>query len=214
MTTESYFNELNEAIEFSKEIGLKIPQKIVFDTNKRYFTKDGNIKLINLYTKIFQSKLKTKSDMAMFALGMIANCSPFHYFMKKYIDKEFGCSSYLTVGYIMFNTDGKTFHKITQSDIENSLNNSQFPKDHHVWLTLDSGEILDMTFPITYQSINDKDFTSKLEAGELEIGFNNRHVSEFLHSMSYKPVIIGDEFFTRIGFNLKDVSSGLYKKYM
>lgn len=215
MTTESYIKEFNQAINFARDMDLQAPKNVTFDMNKRYFTEQGNAKLLKLYDNIFQSKLNTRLDMKLFALGMIANCSPFHYFLKKHIDKQLGCISYLTVGYILFDDEnGKTYHKITTNDIKESLANSKLPKDHHVWLTLDSGEILDMTFSISFQSINDEDFNSKLESGELEINFINRHIDDFKHSMTYKPVIIGSDFFSKIGWDLEAVSYGMYNKYM
>lgn len=215
MTIDSYFRELDEAIEFSNKMQLELPEKINFNFNKRYFTDEGNNKLIKVYNEIFQSKLKTIHDMYEFALGMIANCSPFHYFLKEYVENKLGCKSYFTIGYILFdNEDGKTFHKITQDNVEKCLNNSEFPKDHHVWLTLDSGEILDMTFPLTYSSINDKNFNDNLEKGEIGISFINRHINDFKHSMTYKPVLIGDDFFNKIGFSLKDISEVIYNKYI
>ncbi|XPV67767.1 MAG: hypothetical protein ACNI25_10615 [Halarcobacter sp.] len=215
MTIDSYFKELNEAIDFTDSMGLKLPKKINFDYDKRYFTEEGNYKLIKVYNDIFQSKLINVSDMYEFALGMIANCSPLHYFLKKYLDKELGCKSYFTIGYILFDDEkGNSYHKITQEIVKDCLNNSKFPKDHHVWLTLDSGEILDLTFPLTYSSIHDKNFNNSLEQGKIGISFINRHINDFQHSMTYKPILIGENFFSKIGFDLEDISYVMYNKYI
>jgi len=50
MTRESYVKEFNEAIDFAKDMDLKVPENITFDMNKRYFTEQGNTKLLNFRT--------------------------------------------------------------------------------------------------------------------------------------------------------------------
>jgi len=154
-----------------------------------------------------KKKIDGQPEFVPLALSIIANCGPFHNYMKPIIEQAFNCKSFLTLGYIKLSKteDEKTYHKFELTDIEESISsNKEFPHNHHIWLTLDSGEILDMTFLMSFRSVNDEEAFYQTVATEgLPLEFINKHYSQLTEGMEYKPLYVGEDVLNKAGYNLK-----------
>lgn len=197
-----YGREFEQAINNTKSLGVSI-DAIKLDKNVYFSDKsEPPAEIIEILHRL--AKEKAQEGMPYYlplALSIISNCGPFHFYMKPVIEKIFNCKTYITSGYIEIGES--SFHKFDLEQIKESLTTKRLPSNHHIWLTLDSGEILDMTFPITYFSINDNvNFMNNLQEG-LPIGFINAHPSKFVGGMRYHPVIIGDEVLKQAGHDLE-----------
>lgn len=207
----NYDTEFQNAIENTINIGANLDNFTL--TDKRYFKQDMTMFSDNIVKTLMwlkdKKKVDNKPEFIPLAFSIIANCGPFHNYMKPIIEKVFNCKSYLTLGYIKLSKvedkEEKTYHKFEMSDIEESISlNKKFPHNHHIWLTLDSGEILDMTFLMTYRSVDDKEgFYKTVETEGLPLEFINKHYSELTEGMEYKPMYIGEDLLNKAGYNLK-----------
>jgi hypothetical protein len=211
----NYDEEFQGAICNTKKTGVKI-DGIKFK-DKRYFKQDMSLFTEKIVSTLMwlrdRKKLAGQPEYLPLALSIIGNCGPFHNYMKPIIERAFDCKSFLTLGYIKLNAIDdeaeKTFHKFGIEDIEKSITSSQpFPSNHHIWLTLDSGEILDMTFSMTYLSVNNKEsFYKTVETKGLPLEFINKHYSELTDGMEYKPLFVGADILNKAGYNLKMLTS-------
>jgi hypothetical protein len=207
----NYEKEFFEAVQQTKLLGFNI--NIAKFNTQRYFSE---VNISTLSKKINDQLDNIPNDK--YPLGyknfgivnsIVANCGPFHYFTKKAIEKFCTCNVYLTLGYISF--DNKDFfHKITRDDLNNALKTQNFPSQHHVWLTLESGEILDLTFGLTYRYINDQESIKEdLKTGVPLYPIMN-HPTKLMHDMQYHPIAVGKEVLLKAGYQIELLSDILY----
>ncbi|AFL67910.1 hypothetical protein [Sulfurospirillum barnesii] len=209
----NYDFEFQNAIENTIKVGVNIDN--YEPTNKRYFTQnigDFSNKIISTLLWLKEKKkIKGQPEFIPLLGAIIGNCGPFHNYMKPIIEQAFNCKSFLTLGYIKLtynDMEETTYHKFELTDIERSINsNGIFSHNHHIWLTLDSGEILDMTFLMTYKSINDKNFYKTVVNEGIPFEFVTRHYSELPKGMEYKPMFVGDEVLNKAGYNIKSLTN-------
>lgn len=207
----NYEKEFFDAVEYTKILGFDI-NVIRFNT-QRYFCEktlfDLSEKIDNLLNKIPSNKYPLGYRNVGIVNSIVANCGPFHYFAKDAIEKYCGCNSYLTLGYISFDKK-EFFHKITRDDLSKALQTKNFPNQHHIWLTLESGEIIDLTFGLTYRYINDQaSIDEDLKLGVPIYPVAN-HPSELINGMQYHPIAIGKEPLIEAGYELEQLSKILY----
>jgi len=206
----SYAKEFNNAVEYTNQYSLLDFNSFV---DKRYFASEESLRLLaqavnKKLDEIPQNKYSPGMRSVGIAHSIIANCGPFHYFVKATIDNIFNCHTYLTLGYISFGKE-QYFHKITRNDLVESFKTGIFP-DHHIWLTLDSGEILDLTFGLTYRYINTlKEFENDLKQG-LPLYPIAKHPDELIENMQYHPIAIEKDILDKAGYNLEALVKLLY----
>jgi hypothetical protein len=181
--------------------------------SKRYFDHDIEDFIKDLQKNLLWLADKKKEEGKPYFLplvaSMIGNCGPFHFYIKPIIEKILQCKSYITVGYVYYGS--RIFHEIQLSQIEEAITNKIFPFNHHIWLTLDSGEILDITFPMTYNSIMDNEkFVFHVNNNELPLEFKNIHPSKFPDWIRYHPIAVGEDILKAAGHDL----NVLAKKYV
>lgn len=213
--TYNYDEEFKNAIINTRQAGVEIDD-IKFK-DKRYFKQDMSLFTDKVVSTLMWLKDRKKvtglPEYLPLAKSIIANCGPFHNYMKPIIEQVFNCKSFLTLGFIKLNALNdqaeKTFHKFEIDDIEKSITSIQpFPSNHHIWLTLDSGEILDMTFSMTYFSVNNEEaFYNTVMTEGLPLEFINKHYSELTGGMEYKPLFVGEDILDKAGYNLEMLTS-------
>lgn len=201
---DKYELEFHQAINNSKSLGFPIGFNQFVE--KKYFNNavfQGCHEIFSVIRWLAVEKMQQgMPSLTPIALSMIGNCGPFHYYMKPVVEKILDCKTYITIGYISL-PNGSEFHKIDIKQIEQSIKSKIFPANYHVWLTMDSGEILDMTLPITLASIQYAEkFVALMSENAIEIGFINRHPTTLLHGMEYHPVAIGEELVKESGYDL------------
>lgn len=107
------------------------------------------------------------------------------------IAEAFETPAYITIGNVA--ADGHWFYKVDTSYLKNLIANGITPGQGlklHAWITLPSYEIIDITLPTTYAVVKG--------IPELIGGAMANHPTE-IRGMVFEPLIIGGEFFRRIG---------------
>jgi hypothetical protein len=214
----SYNTLFDKAIINNNTLGL---ETIYFNqTDKIYTDFKSYKKFYPEVVKLFEILAKQSSIDGFpyyygLVLAMRAHCSPFHNFIKPFIEQILGCKSYLTTGYIIDPT-GFERHKFTVEDASDCLNKRVSTLSHHTWLTLDSKEIIDMTFPISSQYLNkDEKLIEDLANGTLELTFIAKHPNSLFKETNtkYIPTLVGNDFFDKANFNLNDTIKQLFNLY-
>lgn len=129
-----------------------------------------------------------------FHSGSLAfNCHKVSYYMKSVLEKYFGTELYLTIGYITM--EAYNYFSLDQEKISALLNRTYSIDDKvipfHVWLTLPSLEIIDFTFGQSFASNSEE----QIPLNE----FLFRHPDNLIGSLKYIPVLIGEDFLSKIG---------------
>lgn len=169
----SYLQEFNEAIERSKKLG--IADKNFTPTSERYYSNERYLKLIG--------KLRHKYG-ELDPSHFIGQCLQIHFDILNDVKIIFGTEAIFTLGYIY--TGEQYFFQFNENDVLNWLSekNNKITIKIHAWITLESMEIIDLTFPLTYAKL------AGLEESGLAI---TKHADELTGGMEYHPVIVGEE---------------------
>jgi hypothetical protein len=175
----SYLQELNEAIERSKRLG--IADKSFTPATNRYYS-----------DKKIESLIGTLSEKygGLKPSHLIGKCLQVHFDILKDVTDIFGAEALFTLGYIF---DGEQyFFQFNESDVTTWLH-EKIDKNNvkiHAWITLPSLEIIDLTFPLTYAKI------AGLEESPIAI---TKHADEFTGGVKYHPVLVGEEALFKLG---------------
>jgi len=219
----SYQKKFNQALLNTQKLGL---ESINFNENKkRFFTLSNEKEMQNIMydiSVIMKNQLKKElvkfsgQDEAL-ALSLISNCTPFHYRIKPYLEKLLGQKLFYTTGYISFNdkigNEERTFHKLSLNQYEECIANKKLHSNHHVWLTTGCYELIDLTFGLTLMHSKPDEFKAVINHPDYEpwMSMITRHPSDLTGGMTYNPMIVGEEFYFKSGFDLELVSNLLYK---
>ncbi|MFA0005122.1 hypothetical protein AB4422_17295 [Vibrio splendidus] len=175
----SYFQELNEAIERSKRLG--IADKTFTPTTKRYYSDERFENLIGTLNHKYGG-LKPSH--------LIGKCLQVHFDILDDVKNIFGADALFTLGYIY---SGKQYYfQFDENDVATWLK-GKIDKNNvkiHAWITLPSLEVLDLTFPLTYAKV------VGLKESPIAI---TKHADEFTGGMKYHPIIVGEEALFKLG---------------
>lgn len=176
-----YLNDFKEALQRNVRLGLESPYFSHQDT--RYLDDDFNAKFPHLILDTF-GMLEPKD--------LTARCIPIHDQLQNVLKVKLGILSYFTIGYITLN--GEKVYYQTEKSLKQLLSAGidLCSVNLHVWLTLPSMEIIDMTFPTSYGVVKNK--------RELLGQVVTKHYSELTADMSYHPMIIGTEYIEKIAW--------------
>ena len=188
MTT--YKEEFQTALEFSET------QKMYDET---YTTKETiyveEWLMYDLSAKI--AELFTKESYMKF-MGDAQSSSRLHNTFKPIVDKLLNTNAVLTTGYVKVANDAhevEEFGKFTQADAALALKEGKLPEKLHAWLTLDSGEILDLAFMTIYGLIyNEDSLLGSILANKPE---------NLSGGMEYHPIFVGDAIYSTCGFDFR-----------
>jgi hypothetical protein len=121
-----------------------------------------------------------------------AQCFGIHNAILSEVESVFGCEAYLTTGDIhlggrwVFEVDVERIKALLATGVQIGTQVRL-----HTWITLPSMEIIDVTFPTSYGTLNNE--------RELIGNVITGHADKLNGDLRYKPIILGDEFFERIG---------------
>jgi hypothetical protein len=171
-----YTEEFRKAIGRTSELGLEIPP-VVFQS-ERLCTDESVIAIIDMLVK--------KLGHADGTINLIGQCLNVHWNIRQDVESICSCSTHLTIGYIQENED--KYFEFSYNDVEDWLKNGiDLNKVRlHAWLTLDSMEILDFTWPSTRAKI------SRSTSGQG--GVITKHPDELVNGLQYHPLVVCNDF--------------------
>lgn len=185
---ENYKEEFMKAIEFSKQENLYdtaptlnaevyIQEWLMYDLGPKIaenFTRDGFVKFLS------------SSDSAL----------RLHHIFKPIVDKLLNVDSIVTTGYVTAVNDAnevEDFGRISEDEIQTSIKECSFPEKLHNWITLPSGEVIDLAFMTIYGLIYEED--------SLIGNIVAKDPRNFTGGMEYHPVIVGEKFYEIFPFD-------------
>ena len=171
-----YLNDFNDALKMSADQNLVVPN-ITQSYEDEKLIEDTILALLKEYKK---DEFK----------GLIGQCIEVSY--RLYIGlKDVGIESYLTIGSIIHKKYQYEFFPLESRDIVNMLTlESNGNKKIHVWITLPSLKIIDLTFLSSYVYLNNiKD----------PLGLPIYNFPDNLPDFKYIPKIVGEDFLYKIG---------------
>ena len=178
-----YKDHFIEAIERTYRLKISLDTPII-DSSETYIVP-------GVYEDL---KRLLETEFPDFHSGSLAfNCHKVSYYMKSVLEKYFRTELYLTIGY--FAVESKNSFYLDEEIIDTLFNKSYPIEDKgipfHVWLTLPSLEIIDFTFGQSFA------FNSEEQIPLDEFLF--RHPDNLIGSLKYVPVLIGEDFLSKIG---------------
>ena len=185
---ENYNQEFMKALEFSKKENLYetapalnaevyIQEWLMYDLGPKIaenFTREGFVKFLS------------SSDSAL----------RLHHLFKPIVDKLLNIDSMITTGYVTAVNDAnevEDFGRISEEEIKTSLEKKIFPEKLHNWLTLPSGEIIDLAFMTIYGLIYNED--------SLIGNIVAKDPRNFTGGMEYHPMFVGEAFYELCQFD-------------
>lgn len=180
MSTYDYTNEFRAALQRSAEYGLNVPT-VAFQST-RFYSDDAFLHIID--------RLCEKLGNPDGTINLIGQCLNVHWNIRGEVESAFRCGAHLTIGYIQENED--KYFEFSYHDVEGWLQEGiDLNKvSLHAWLTLDSMEIVDFTWPSTRAKI----FKSKHDQGAAI----TKHPDEFVNGLQYHPLVVDNAFPIRI----------------
>jgi hypothetical protein len=134
----SYAREFGEAVIFTRQIGCITP---IFDfRDKLYCNPDAMTKIGNFLDKMMAKKNILIEDFC-------ANCLNANIFLVKELSNLLRCKAIVTLGYITIKGPREDLYRFSCEDLQRwiepeFLTNSA---NAHAWITLESGEVIDLT---------------------------------------------------------------------
>ncbi len=176
MSAYDYTTEFQTALQRSCELGLSVPSVVFRST--RFYSDDAFLVVID--------QLLNKLGNTDRSINLIGQCLNVHWNIRQEVESAFGCGAHLTIGYIQEGED--KYFEFSYSDAEGWLRDGIDLKkiSLHAWLTLDSMEIIDLTWPSTRAKI----FHSKHGQG----GAITKHPDEFVNGLQYHPLLVNNDF--------------------
>lgn len=181
MSTCSYAQAFREAISQSCKLGLAVPD--VRFTSHRYYCDDRFMPVINM----IHNKMGNKDG----TINLVGQCLNIHTNIRHDVELAFNCGAHLTIGYIQ--EPESKFFAFDYTDVAVWLKNGiDINKvDLHAWITLDSMELIDLTWPSTRAHI--------LNCREGKGEIITKHPDDFINGTQYHPLIVSNEFPFKIG---------------
>jgi hypothetical protein len=178
---DNYENEFQDAILRSQKHGLAIPR--VHRTATRYLTLHA------------QQRFADAVHEAIGSPGLeeiVSQCMTIHHRLQRPLERLLHCPTYYTIGWVSYSS-GNHF-KFDDSLIAEKLKYGHIPGSSisiHVWLTLPSMEIIDLSLSTTMGYV--------LKNERMLGGVIATHSNELTGGMAYKPMLVGDDFLRKSG---------------
>ena len=176
------YNQLfSKAIEQTKNLGLSVPESAFRTTEPKILTDDIAAQVANAFSDAFN---EWSND------DFVCQCMLAHIIFQPHLEQIINHQVTFTVGYIKGET--QSYFVFTEDDARKWIADGT-PKANtelHAWLTLPSGEVLDLTFPLTYAKYNSLNFPR---------GAMIADYSSNLNGMKYIPMYLGIDFLKAIG---------------
>ena len=185
---KNYNEEFQKAVETSKN--LSIWDKDISFGNTNYI---ADWLMYELGPKIAENF--TLNGYVRF-LRQPQNAVRVHHMFKPIIDDLLKIDSVITTGYVKVANDAneiEEFGKIDQASVEEALKSKTAPEKIHTWLTLPTGEIIDVAFMTIYGILYSED--------SLIGNIVAKAPKDFTGGMEYYPVIVGEDFYEKCDFD-------------
>jgi hypothetical protein len=103
---------------------------------------------------------------------------------------------YLTTGYVKVANDENQIEYFglgSLEEIDDAIKNTTLPSKIHTWLTLPSGEVIDLAFMTIYAALyHEPSLIGNIVA---------KHPKEFTGGMEYMPLLVGEGFYEKFQFD-------------
>jgi hypothetical protein len=189
----AYQHLLAEAIVRNLKFGIDVPNDELRSLRTNSHTSFSTLDNIQgAFSHVYKSLGGFSSD------DLKGNCIKYGIEAKSLFDEYLGITSVLTVGYVIDN--GKEYYRFGEQGIERLINRMP-EKNHkinaHVWLTLPTFEVLDLTYLETKQNLAGMPFTT--ETG-FKYVFDSVVGVYFKHKLEYCPMLVGQDSLFKLGF--------------
>lgn len=186
----TYNDDFMKAAARTAKLGLEIPPVLL--TDGQHWSPKKIAKIEPLVKKRFP-KLHVND--------VVASCHRIHTGMLEPLENLLGCKAYLTIGSVSTKTGNKYFrkrvhdYKLSERKVRRWMKGGFNPLkegiNFHAWVTLDSMEIFDMTYPTTFGAAT----------GDTRVmgGVFTCHPDNLLDGIQYHPFVIGTNLLERMG---------------
>lgn len=176
-----YINLFDNAKQRTEEFAFNVPKSALITTNQNILTKDKLLVIADTFSSVFKNW--SNSDF-------VGKCLKSHIVFQPYLEKAISVPVTYTVGYIKGKS--QNFFEFSEADANNWISNgiSKNKVKLHSWLSLPSGEIIDLTFLLTFAKFNEID----AQKGHFIADYPKK-----LHGIEYVPMFLGVEFLKKIG---------------
>ncbi len=202
--TDSYYDKLLHAREFTTSLELSAPE-IIPVSSEPYLTRP------DFWSTIQEQLDFTRSEELYLKSNLVS------ILLTKIIESSFNCRTYLTIGNLVHN-DGPVF-RISESYVCDVIQSGVITDpdySHHAWVTLETMEIIDLTFltsiartPGKFSNTNKADYIGRVVTGDAET-----LADQGIH---YLPVMVGEDFYDTFDPSYQLLKNGyfaaMYVKY-
>jgi hypothetical protein len=184
----SYQKEFKRAVKRTTKLGLTAPE--VAYEGKRYWNPQTIGQLPTLIHHVFP-----QLDVP----DIVGRCHHIHKCIHKPLEDLLGCRAYFTIGSVSIPGDEphlprKEAFKMSEAEVRHYMEEGAPDLNHlniHAWLTLDSMEVFDMTYPTTVGfSIGNK---------EMMGGIITCHLNDLNSGLQYHPFVVGSDLLKKMG---------------
>lgn len=178
----TYLNEFKAALTRAEKFKLSTPE-ISLTPNAVIMSEDKINNLSNIIAPVFEEILSYDE--------LVGQCMSINLSALPLLTEWLQCPVYYTIGWIDNGTE-KGIYKFDDDFIEEKLTSGHKESliNLHVWLTLPSMEIIDLTICTSWAVLNHS------EEGKGRVLIKN---ADDLTDIKYRPMLIGDDFLFRIG---------------
>ena len=175
-----YFDDFRAATDRTRRFGLDVPHHEI-EPDRRYLTAAR------------QREFPFVMHKAIGAIGteeLMAQCMSIHHRLKPVIQDWLDVPVVYTIGWVQ--TKGEGLFKFDESHIHDLLQLASVPRTLgvHVWLTLPSMELIDLSLATTMAIVHN------MPEG---LGQMMAKHADDVTGMAYKPMLLGDGLLRRIG---------------
>ncbi len=119
-----------------------------------------------------------------------------HHLFKPIVDELLNVDSIVTTGYVKVANDANEVEEFGNTPVEafeEALKNKEIPEKLHSWLTLPSGEILDLAFMTIYGTLyHEESLMGSILA---------KYPKDLSGGMEFHPQLLGEEFYEQCHFD-------------
>jgi hypothetical protein len=130
-----------------------------------------------------------------------------HHLFKPIIDELLRVESVITTGYVKVPNDANEVEEFGNTPVEafeKALQDQEIPEKLHCWITLPTGEIIDLAFMTIYGTLyHEESLMGNLLA---------KHPTELTGDMEFCPQLVGETFYEKCNFNFTIDHAALEKK--
>jgi len=176
-----YLVLFREAQERTKKFALRIPRSVQVKNHGKILNDKMTLKVADTFSEVFREWSN---------IDFVGECLKSHVIFQPYLEKTIGLPVTYTVGYI--EGESQNYFEFSEHEARNWITEG-IPKEKtklHSWLSLPSGEIIDLAFLATFAKVNE----INLPKGAIIADYPSN-----LNGMKYVPMFLGAGFLQKIG---------------